>query len=432
MRHMPALARTAHEFLNGSPLCSSAEHFAGDRPQFEPLVSLSSSLQPRGACPQRTRCCRSCSEATRALLWHCSRCKATRCTRCLRTTALHQLLAEQRRQLLLLGTPINFSAPAAAEDALGAWPATDERGRIFAWFLWTGDNPLPAYLQLCIESFEHAASERFCVRVVRPWHLQELFPACAGCVSPNGGQSHQSLGLHPAYTALSLVHRSDYLRCELMHRYGGLYCDCDTICCTSLGAPLEALHGHAAILPSLALLHEAGMNVGLFRRHSAITRSWRDTLLACLELRQAALWQFRSEFPLSVHEDCLDWNELLRDIVVPLVAALGPCGLWSLSGAAGALVDGGQHLRAHLWLPTREQGFDPLAVRDEIEGDGSDGSDGGGGGGGDGRTLVAGVAADVLVLTNNAYGGRLKGMSRAEVLGSDGVLPRWLKAANGL
>ena len=123
--NVPALARTAHEFLNGSPLCSSAEHFAGDRPQFEPLVSLSSSLQPRGACPQRTRCCRSCSEATRALLWHCSRCKATRCTRCLRTTALHQLLAEQRRQLLLLGTPINFSAPSAAEDALGAWPATD-------------------------------------------------------------------------------------------------------------------------------------------------------------------------------------------------------------------------------------------------------------------------------------------------------------------
>jgi len=69
-------------------------------------------------------------------------------------------------------------------------------------------------------------------------------------------------------------------------------------------------------------------------------------------------------------------------------------------------------------------------VRDEIEGDGSDG--GGGGDGGDGRTLVAGVAADVLVLTNNAYGGRLKGLSRAEVLGSDGVLPRWLKAANGL
>jgi hypothetical protein len=50
----------------------------------------------------------------------------------------------------------------------------------------------------------------------------------------------------------------------------------------------------------------------------------------------------------------------------------------------------------------------------------------------EGRTLVAGVAADVLVLTNNAYGGRLKGLSRAEVLGSDGVLPRWLKAANGL
>ena len=48
--------------------------------------------------------------------------------------------------------------------------------------------------------------------------------------------------VHPAYEYLSLVHRSDYLRCELLHRYGGLYADLDTLCWSAL-AELHADRG---------------------------------------------------------------------------------------------------------------------------------------------------------------------------------------------
>lgn len=38
----------------------------------------------------------------------------------------------------------------------------------------------------------------------------------------------ENFPLHPAYNLLSLVHRSDYLRCYFMHHYGGGYADVKT------------------------------------------------------------------------------------------------------------------------------------------------------------------------------------------------------------
>lgn len=292
-----AVARAAHEFAHGSPLCSAAEHFPGSNtPHFEPLHILTSSDSNR----RRQHCCGVCAH-TAAPLWHCDRCWSTWCTTCLRSTSLQQLCAERRMRLLhecdAEQLPRRASTAGTADVGIGAWPATDKRGRIFAWFLWTGDNPMPAYLQLCIDSFAHVAGEHVCVRVVRPSDLRELFVGCAGCVSADG----QLSALHPAYESLSLVHRADYLRCELLHRYGGLYADCDTICCSGLGRAVDALHECAAVLPGAALLHEAGMNVGLFRRGSELTRCWRDALRARLDVRQVRRGLQPRTAPPSMH-----------------------------------------------------------------------------------------------------------------------------------
>ena len=259
---------------------------------------------------------------------------------------------------------------------------------MFAWFVWTGDNAMPAYLALCLESFALRAAAHVHVRLVRGADMERLL----------GGE------LHAAYEDLSLVHRADYLRCELLHRYGGLYADCDTICCSDLGEAVAALRGGcSAVLPDMALLHEAGMNVGLFRRGSGLTRCWRDALRARLDLRRSALREQRCDFPEGLSEDALQWNEILRDLVLPLVTAV--------AHLEPSRVDCGRGLRAKLWKPSCEQGFDPLTYR-------------------------SGAAAspaeelgqwDVLVLTNNMYAGQLKALGRDEFLASGCALAEWLK-----
>jgi len=431
-----AVAQAAHENAQDVRLCSAVEHFASSMsPSFQPLQHVRGTvLRPM---QRKMRCCSVCG-ANSEDISICDRCKLAWCEPCMRPTALQHLSAHQRALCL------SHKQVSAERLALGAWPSTDSRGRIFAWFLWTGDNPMPAYLQLCLDSFAHAAGERFCVRLVRPWHIAELLSGCVGCSSADGSSSR----LHPAYEHLSLVHRADYLRCELMHRYGGLYADCDTICCSDLTHIVDALYESAAVLPDAALLHEAGMNVGLFRRGSELTRCWRDALRARLDLRLPELLQFRQEFPGSLHEDALEWNELLRDLVVPLVAAFvhltrnRPAidGSSSSSGSHNTWLDCGRSLRAHLWLPTRQQGFDPLVFGDELGGpmasskSGCANSEGSGASkeGSEPSFETISSSVDVLVLTNNAYGGQLKALSREEFLHTRCVLSQWLKHANGL
>ena len=91
---------------------------------------------------------------------------------------------------------------------------------------------MPPYLQLCIRTFEMQAARYVRVRVVRPADLCELFGVDEddGCRAADGDGGHgggtapvaqRTSGrsrIHAAYEYLSLVHRADYLRCELMHR----------------------------------------------------------------------------------------------------------------------------------------------------------------------------------------------------------------------
>lgn len=372
-------------------LCSMPEHFAigGERAaQYWPLRQLCvSDFKGRRQCSEGTapRECSVCAAVVpvEALL-KCDQCQCVCCARCCRNSPLNIFRGDLRlsRQY--------------CDSEMGEWPAVDDKGRIFAWFCWTGYNAMPDYLKLCMDSFAHQAARDFCVRLVGPNDVHTLLD-----------------DVHPAYDALSLVHRADYLRCELMHRYGGLWADVDTICISALERPLRALRKCSAVLPDSGLLHEAGMNVGLFRRRSHFTSCWQQGVRARLDAGLLQLLDFRREFPSSLTEDALGWNELLRDLIFPLV-----CGH---QRQRKGLLDVGTALQAYLWLPTREQGFDPLRVKEAAH-----------------VNTEAGVprsadlyGLDVVVLTNNQYSGSVKAMPRNAFLRSDNQLAEMIRRANG-
>ncbi|TDX84730.1 capsular polysaccharide synthesis protein [Epilithonimonas xixisoli] len=77
---------------------------------------------------------------------------------------------------------------------------------------WTGDNEMSENRRKGYESLAQNSGVE--VRLITPQNLQNY-------ILPE----HP---LHPAYDNLSLVHKSDYLRCYFMHFYGGGYSDIKT------------------------------------------------------------------------------------------------------------------------------------------------------------------------------------------------------------
>lgn len=80
------------------------------------------------------------------------------------------------------------------------------------YIFWTGTNEMPPHRKKGLQSLiEKSETE---VIFITPDNLSEF-------ILPD-------VPLHPAYEHLSLVHRSDYLRCYFMHHYGGGYADVKT------------------------------------------------------------------------------------------------------------------------------------------------------------------------------------------------------------
>lgn len=78
------------------------------------------------------------------------------------------------------------------------------------WVAWTGDNDMSPARQRGLAS------------------IRELNPqADVVLITPDNLQDHviDGVPLHPIYEHLSYVHRSDYLRCYLLHHHGGAYTD---------------------------------------------------------------------------------------------------------------------------------------------------------------------------------------------------------------
>ena len=74
---------------------------------------------------------------------------------------------------------------------------------------WTGDNPLTENRKNGLNSLVEKSKIK--VVLITPDNL--------------GNYILPDFPLHPAYQYLSLVHKSDYLRCYFMHHWGGRYCD---------------------------------------------------------------------------------------------------------------------------------------------------------------------------------------------------------------
>ncbi|RKP58455.1 glycosyltransferase [Pararobbsia silviterrae] len=156
--------------------------------------------------------------------------------------------------------------------------------------------------------------------------------------------------LHPAYPYLSSVHKSDYLRCYLMHHYGGGYTD---IKITSkkwwgffeaLEASDKPVLGYAELphgIPHVqgelgdrirgAHAELIGLCAFIFKRQSALTAEWLRQTEALLDRKFEALQRHPACHPLDQTGVLLPdgtpspyplrWAELLGEIFHPLVYA---------------------------------------------------------------------------------------------------------------
>ena len=74
---------------------------------------------------------------------------------------------------------------------------------------WTGTNEMSENRKKGVESLQKIS--QVTVKLITPENLEQFVL--------------KDFPLHPAYEYLSLVHKSDYLRCYFMHHYGGGYSD---------------------------------------------------------------------------------------------------------------------------------------------------------------------------------------------------------------
>ena len=207
----------------------------------------------------------------------------------------------------LLGQPpvdVLLDGPSPAKPT-GKMPVEID-GKPCIWMAWTGHNPIPGYLQLCLESVRRHNQAQFNIVVITPEnisdHLQDL---------------------HPAYPYLSYAHRADYLRAVLLHRYGGIYLDMDTICFRGLVPWYELICEYDIVNYDGGEFDElVGSGVfGPTRRESNFTTAWTAQLTEVLDRRYDNLVAHRQQDP-DPMSDCLAWTEILAKIVVPLAKEL--------------------------------------------------------------------------------------------------------------
>lgn len=185
--------------------------------------------------------------------------------------------------------------PAVEPLAPGVASPKLERGKLHkvVWMCWTGHNPVPPHLKLCMRTVERNAGVP--VILLTPQNIAEYVP------DP-----------HPAYPYLHLAHRADYLRCYLLHNYGGIYLDMDTICLQDLNGLFNLLQDYEAVGYDGSQWGELiGISdMGPFRPLSNVTELWFNCLHGKMERRKTDM--------LSQGTDVFYWQEILRDIVVPV------------------------------------------------------------------------------------------------------------------
>lgn len=160
---------------------------------------------------------------------------------------------------------------------------------------------------------------------------------------------HPDYPLHPAYSYLSEVHRSDYLRCYLMHLYGGGYTDIKPVLqpwtphftqmsnskALALGYPEISASAVAQLPGELGeqlRAHYAdliGFCSMIFKPKSQLTKEWFDTTHDKLDMLLDALRNNSAQHPMdrsgvilpdgNISKYPLQWTELGGNIFHPII-----------------------------------------------------------------------------------------------------------------
>jgi hypothetical protein len=154
--------------------------------------------------------------------------------------------------------------------------------------------------------------------------------------------------LHPAYPHLSSVHKSDYLRCYLMHHYGGGYTDVkhttkrwegffraleasDKLALGYVEVPhgIPHLSGEAGDRIRRAHAELIGLCAFIFKRRTALTGAWLERTERLLDAKLPELRASPARHPMdqtgvrlpdgSISTYPLRWAELLGEIFHPLI-----------------------------------------------------------------------------------------------------------------
>lgn len=193
--------------------------------------------------------------------------------------------------------------------------------RVFA--IWSGDNPLSAARERNVELLRQRLEVELVL--VTPANLDQWLV--------------EGFPLHPAYEALSLVHRSDYLRGYLMHHHGGGYVDIK-----------EPLHSWAASFEEMSAVPECwvtsypttdanwvaklrgpigrdilvrhtrmfGKGSLLMRSHTPLTAEWVAEMDRRLDGLTNLLVREGPQDPFGGSGYPVSWNDLLARVLDPL------------------------------------------------------------------------------------------------------------------
>lgn len=213
---------------------------------------------------------------------------------------------------------------------------------------WTGDNEIPEIRRRGVESLADSGLE---VVLITNRNLHEFIP---------------QEKLHPAYYALNLAHRADYLRAYFMHHFGGAYCDIKPLT-SSWIATIEQLENNKFLLAagypevgrwgvgncyqSAILLNEGGIfnklyyyvkyrflqlnytklignGAFIFKPKTCITQIWWNELNSRLDKLHDKLLAHPAKYPKErmghvydgvVSQYPVPWSYLLGDILAPLI-----------------------------------------------------------------------------------------------------------------
>lgn len=202
-----------------------------------------------------------------------------------------------------LYTPINKSD--AKLNNKGVW---EDGGKPFLFLFWDHPNKkfpkYPAYLELCLESILCHNRKDFNIKILS----SKAFVDSVGHV-------------HPAFHYLTLNHKSDYFRGVILHHFGGVYFDADTMAGNSMKKLYEKLDEYdmvGATSKSHEILHMS--NLGPMKANTSLTRNYIMNVHKLLDNVFQKL-QAHHDKPTTVRYP-LHWTQVGGGVILPIMKRL--------------------------------------------------------------------------------------------------------------